>query len=102
MASTALSIDRDAVAAICRENGVARLSMFGSALREDFDPARSDVDLLVEFLPGESKSLLKLLAMQHKFAEVFGREVDLTTPASLSKYIRGDVLADAVVMYDAA
>lgn len=102
MASTAISVDHRAIGKLCQENGVARLLLFGSALRDDFDPSRSDVDLLVEFEPGVSKSLFKLIGLQHALSEVFGREVDLTTPGSLSKYFRDDVLSSAVVLYDAA
>jgi predicted nucleotidyltransferase len=76
--------------------------MFGSAIRDDFDPDRSDVDLLVEFAPGVSKSLFRLLRMQESLSEVFGRNVDLTTTGSLSKYFRDEVLSSAVVLYDAA
>ncbi len=41
-----------AIQALCRQYQVTRLELFGSAAREDFDAARSDVDLLVEFAPG--------------------------------------------------
>ena len=97
-----ISVDREVLAAFCREHGVARLSMFGSALRDDFNPDSSDVDLLVEFAPGVHRSLFKLVDMQQALARLFGREVDLTTPGSLSKYFRDDVLATAAVLYDAA
>jgi predicted nucleotidyltransferase len=102
MLPAAIAIDCEAVAALCRDYGVARLSLFGSALRSDFDPQRSDVDLLVEFRPGEHKSLFKLLKLQAALAAVIGRQVDLTTPGSLSRYFRTDVLATAQVLYDAA
>jgi predicted nucleotidyltransferase len=46
--------------------------------------------------------LFTLLRMQHDLSDLFGREVDLTTPGSLSKYFRDDVLAAAKVLYDAA
>ena len=76
--------------------------MFGSALRDDFDPNRSDIDLLVEFNTGVHKNLFKLVQMERSLSGMFGREVELTTPGSLSKYFRDDVLASAVVLYDAA
>jgi uncharacterized protein len=41
---------RQQIAGICRKQGVKRLELFGSAVREDFDPATSDLDFLVEFL----------------------------------------------------
>ena len=53
--------DRE-LAAFCAKYGVARLSLFGSVLREDFED-RSDVDVLVEFRPGARRSLFKLMEM---------------------------------------
>jgi uncharacterized protein len=97
-----VKVDRQALTALCRANGVARLSLFGSVLRDDFDPVRSDVDVLVEFQPGARKNLFKLLHMQSALGALFGRHVDLTTPASLSKYFRDHALASAEVLYDAA
>ena len=41
------------IAELCRKHGVKRLELFGSAARDDFDPARSDVDFMVEFFPYE-------------------------------------------------
>jgi uncharacterized protein len=102
MVSPVVPIKRDAIAEFCRQYGVARLRVFGSVLRDDFDPARSDVDLLVEFFPGVSKSLFKLVEMEEVLEAMFGREVDLTTPRSLSKYFRDEVLRSAEVLYDAA
>jgi predicted nucleotidyltransferase len=46
-----LQSKHDVIAAICRKYRVSRLFAFGSALREDFRPGESDVDLLVEFEP---------------------------------------------------
>jgi len=97
-----VQIDNQAMTLLCRKYGVAKLSLFGSVLRCDFDPARSDIDVLVDFLPGEHKSLFKLLAMQRDLERLFHRKVDLTTRGSLSKYFRDDVLVSAQVLYDAA
>lgn len=97
-----VSIDEKAIASLCRNYDVARLSLFGSVLREDYDPNRSDIDLLVEFLPGARRSLFTLLRLQKDLSNLLGRKVDLTTPGSLSKYFRDDVLATSKVLYDAA
>jgi predicted nucleotidyltransferase len=102
MSNTAIQVDEQAVVGLCRAYGVSKLSLFGSVLRSDFDPHRSDIDVLVEFAPGVHRNLLKLLEMQHRLGELFGRTVDLTTPGSLSKYFRDDVVATAKVLYDAA
>ena len=45
-----INIPHDRVARFCRENGIARLALFGSILRDDFRPD-SDVDMLIEFHP---------------------------------------------------
>lgn len=69
---------KDAIAELCRRFGVARLEVFGSAARgQDFDPARSDVDLLVEFGPGVKRSFATLLGFEDAAAAVLGRRVDL-------------------------
>ena len=44
----------DEIADFCRRHRIRKLSVFGSALGEDFRPD-SDVDLLVEFEPGAVK-----------------------------------------------
>jgi predicted nucleotidyltransferase len=49
----------DAIAAACRRHHVARLHAFGSALRDDFNPSHSDLDLLVEFQPIAPAALVK-------------------------------------------
>ena len=46
-----IQFDRDRVVAFCRDRGIVRLSVFGSVLRDDFDPARSDIDVLADFKP---------------------------------------------------
>ena len=46
-----------AVAELCARFGVARLDVFGSALRDDYCPGESDLDLLVEFDPMEPRAL---------------------------------------------
>jgi len=48
-----LQRQREAIAAACARRGVARLEAFGSALRQDFKPGESDLDLLVDFKPME-------------------------------------------------
>jgi predicted nucleotidyltransferase len=102
MIATAIHIDNAALAGLCRANGVAKLSIFGSALRSDFDPRRSDVDVLVEFTPDARRNLLKLMKLQRDLTGLFGRTVDLSTPGSISPYFRNQVLAEAQVLYDAA
>ena len=94
-----VSISTDALPAFCREHGIRRLSVFGSALREDFGPD-SDVDVLVEFEPDRTPGFLGIARMELELSKLFsGRRVDLRTPEDLSPYFRRDVLDGAVVQY---
>jgi len=95
-----VQFDQDQLAAYCRQNHITRLSVFGSALREDFGPD-SDVDLLVEFQPGAVVTLLDMARMEIELSEMVGRKVDLRTPEDLSRYFRERVMAEAVVQYAA-
>lgn len=88
------------LAEFCRANGVRTLSLFGSILRGDFR-AESDVDVLVEFLPGRLPSLFRLAGMQRELAEIIGRRVDLRTPAELSPLFRDRVVSQSRVQYAA-
>lgn len=95
-----IEISRERIAAFCRANGIRRLALFGSILRDDFRP-ESDVDVLVEFQPGVRVGLA-FIRMQDELSSILGRKVDLHTPGSLSKYFRAEVLDEAEALYGAA
>lgn len=80
--------------------GVRRLALFGSVQR---DKARfdSDVDLLVEFAPGQ-KSFDHLIALGDLLEQVLGRQVELVTPESLSPFLKPYILAEAMDVVRAA
>jgi predicted nucleotidyltransferase len=42
-----------------RKNHLKKLSLFGSVLSEEFEPGRSDIDILIEFFPGKYPSLFQ-------------------------------------------
>jgi predicted nucleotidyltransferase len=73
--------------------GVRRLALFGSVprgtARED-----SDVDVLVEFEPGQ-KSYDRFLALSDLLEDLFAHPVELVTPESLSPFLRAHILAEA-------
>ena len=98
--SVAFPIPEEELQALCVRHHVARLSVFGSAVRDDFTPA-SDIDLLVEFEPGKTPGLA-FFGLQEELATLLGREVDLVTIRGLNKYIRERVLSEARTIYDAA
>lgn len=62
---------------LCRLYGVRKLELFGSILRPDFDPERSDVDLLVEFKPQVADSFANFLDLKEALEGLLGRRVDL-------------------------
>ncbi len=96
-----LVIDRGAVKAFCERHHIARLALFGSAIRDDFD-ADSDVDVLVEFQPNHTPGL-NFVSMERELSELLhGRRVDLVTPKFLNARIREQVLREAEPLYVAA
>ena len=94
-----LAVSKVALAAFCEEQGIRRLAVYGSALRDDFGPD-SDIDLLVEFEPDRIPGLLGIAGMEITLSELFaGRKVDLRTAEDLSPYFRQEVLDIAEVQY---
>lgn len=92
-----LTINKNALADLCRRHHIRRLSLFGSVLRPDFSE-NSDVDMLVEFEPGHIPGF-GFFSIQEELSELIGRKVDLNTPQFLSSYFRDEVLAKAEVQY---
>ncbi len=90
----------DQMAELCRRFGAARLSLFGSILRDDFH-AGSDVDMLVEFLPGTRIGLIGIANMEAELSEAVGRRVDLRTAADLSRHFRDEVVGKAKLLHAA-
>jgi uncharacterized protein len=93
-----------ALQALCRRFGVRRLDLFGSAATGRFDPARSDLDFLVEFddlAPGEyARAYFGLL---EALEELFGRSIDLLTLPSLKNpYLRSRVLRERQLLFPAS
>jgi uncharacterized protein len=96
---------RDAVAALCRRFGVARLDVFGSAARErDFDSQSSDADFLVEFAP-HANDLTDFVELKDALEALFERPVDLVERRALESsrnYIRKRrILAEAEALFAA-
>src|SRR5215204_987608 len=71
--------------ALCREYGVARLEVFGSATGNAFDPERSDVDFLIEFVPGTPLGpwMGRYFELQERLEALLGRPVDLVMTGAL-------------------
>lgn len=79
-----LTIPRECVAEFCRANKISKLTIFGSALREDFGP-ESDIDILVSFESTARHNLFDLYDMKTGLEEIFGRKVDLVSRRGVEK-----------------
>lgn len=102
--SLALSQSKlDAIAEACLRHQVLRMHLFGSALRDDFDPARSDLDLLVEFQPIEPGALVQAyFGLERQLALITGQPVDLVmADAVRNPYVRRDIAALKQLIYEA-
>jgi predicted nucleotidyltransferase len=91
----AIPIPHEQVSDFCRKWGIRTLSFFGSVVRDDFGPA-SDVDVLVEF---KRPVGMKIVHAEEELGLIFGRKVDLVQKHLLNRWMRADVLSEAVVEY---
>jgi predicted nucleotidyltransferase len=95
-----IRVDHASLAELCRRHHIRRLSFFGSVMRDDFDPA-SDVDVLVEFEPGQTIGF-DVITIEEELSVLFGgRRVDLVIEKYLNPRLRERVLASAEVQYAA-
>lgn len=93
--------NRPAIAELCRRFNVRRLDLFGSAATGRFDPARSDLDFLVEFEP------MPLRPYSHSYAglregleRLFARSIDLLTESSLENpYLRRQIESEKLSLF---
>ncbi len=98
--ATGVELPEAPIAEICRRYQVKELCVFGSAVRGEMRPD-SDVDLLVDFLPGARPGLLGVAAMMRELSALLGRRVDLAVKPALKPLIRPGVLAEARLIYAA-
>jgi predicted nucleotidyltransferase len=80
----AFELDPDVIAGICRRYQVRRLAVFGSILRKDFDPERSDADFLVEFEPlSAAQRLQSYFALRAALGDLLARPIDLVEAGAI-------------------
>ncbi len=94
---------RESLASLCRKYAVKRLRLFGSGVRESFDPATSDLDFLVEFdAPNGMNAFHQFIDLKLDLEELFGCHVDLVTwKAVKDPAFRENAEATAVELYAA-
>ncbi len=96
-----LQLDRGMLAAFCRKWRIRELSLFGSALRDDFGP-ESDLDFLVSFEPDAPWSLFDLMEIKEELETRFGRSIDLVEKEALrNPWRKREILRTSEVLYAA-
>jgi len=94
-----LPIQVEVLQDICQRHHILRLSLFGSRSKGTARPD-SDVDLLVEFAPDATVTLLDMARIELELSSMLGGlTVDLRTPADLSRHFRDDVIRTAEIQY---
>lgn len=98
-----LDSQRDALAALCRKYSVVRLYVFGSALRDDYRPGESDIDLLVEFAPiGGHAKMHAYFEMLEELQALLDTKVDLVMVGAVrNEYIANEIEATKRMLYAA-
>ena len=91
----------DAISTACRRFGVARLDAFGSALHDEFQPGRSDVDLLVEFGPMEPYARVDAyFGLLEALRSILGEQVDLVVSGAVkNRYIASEIEQTKELLY---
>jgi len=99
-----ITIPGEQVVRFCKRWKVARLELFGSALREDFGPD-SDMDFLVTFEDGAPWTLLDMVTMQDELEAITGRNVDIVSRCAIEQspnwIRRKEILGTAESVYAA-
>ena len=91
------------IAELCQRSGALRLDLFGSAVRDDFDPNRSDLDFVVAFddLPPVAYADA-FFSLKEGLERLFARPVDLVTERTIrNPYLRQRVAAERQPVYAA-
>ncbi len=94
---------RAGISTICQRYSINRLEVFGSAARaEDFSPASSDADFLVEFAPNAHAGLAEFFGAKAELEQLLGRGVDLVEPGAVrNPYVLASINQNRELVYEA-
>jgi predicted nucleotidyltransferase len=100
-----ITVDAVQIEAFCQKWRIARLELFGSVLRDDFDE-ESDIDLLVTFAPDARWKFTDDLDMEDELERLLSRKVDLVdrrvVESNPNWVRRRNILSTAQPFYEAA
>ena len=99
-----IPIPEEEIDNFCRKWDLRRFELFGSVLRDDFDPKRSDVDVMVMLSQERLYTLFDIVHMEEELSKVFGRKTHLTERSTVEEsenYIRQrSILSEAQLLYE--
>ncbi len=99
-------VDLSKIPELCQRWKIQELAVFGSVLRDDFNPDQSDIDLLVLFTEDAHWTLFDLVDMQDDFERFFHRKVDLISRRGIEESRNSSrsraILNSAQVIYEAS
>ncbi|MGF1634804.1 MAG: nucleotidyltransferase family protein [Phycisphaerae bacterium] len=95
-----LAFDPQALRDVCRRCGIRRLWVFGSAARSDLRED-SDIDVAVEYVPGQKPDLFEFVGHQDELANVLGHKLDLATLESIRPVVLRRIEPDLRLIYEA-
>jgi len=97
-----LHAQEDSFVRLCKTHDVRKLYVFGSAITNEFNPDKSDIDLVVEI--GEKDPLQKgeiLMTLWEKLEDFFKRKVDLLTDQPIrNPYLKASIDRTKILIYD--
>lgn len=98
-----LQSNRAAIGEVCARHGVVRLEAFGSAVRDDFRPGESDLDLLVELGPMAPYARVDAyFELRDELRALLGHEVDLVMVGAVKNpYVARDIERTKQLLYAA-
>ena len=98
-----LGIEPKKLQEFCRTAKINELCLFGSILRDDFNPD-SDIDILVSFNPEVNMSLLQFVDLEYQLEDLLKRQVDLLEKTTVEKDFnwirRQEILNNYQVIYE--
>lgn len=99
---TAVLLDTEEIKRACERYGVERLRVFGSVLTDRFDPERSDVDFLVDFIPQNDNLFNDYFDLKAELERIVARNVDLIDASAVrNPYFKASAFGSAQDLYAA-
>lgn len=93
----AIAAHRDGLDTILKRYQAANPRLFGSVARGDAT-SESDIDLLVDLMPGGGNELLRVAGIAEELSELLGVRVDVVATSLLRGEVSASALADSVAV----